>query len=136
MSKSTIVDSKNLKKEETRDIAKVCACECTGKDNKINKGIQIEIPTAGEYDQMYDKINLFGAIEVGTGKHVELKEAGKVLARIDYKTRLPLIEDGVDEKQVSQAIKKYMKEHNIKSIDEIIEMAQVSENEQEQDEAR
>lgn len=136
MNKSTIVGSKN-REEQKREIAKVCACECAGKDNTINKGMQIEIPTAGEYNQMYDKINVFGAIEMKTKKHIELKEAGEVLARIDCKTKQPLIADGIDEKQVLQAIKKYMKEHGLKTIDEVIAMAEAREAEQEeQDEAR
>lgn len=136
MNKSTIVDSKN-RKEQKREIAKVCACECTGKEHEINKGMQIEIPTAGEYTQMEDKIDVFGAIEVETGKHVELKEKGEVLARIDTKTKQLLIADGLDEKQGLQAIKKYMKEHGLKTMDEVIAMAEEKESKQEeQEEAR
>lgn len=136
MNKSTIVDSKN-RKEQKREIAKVCACECTGKEHEINKGMQIEIPTAGEYTQMEDKIDVFGAIEVETGKHVELKEKGEVLARIDTKTKQLLIADGLDEKQGLQAIKKYMKEHGLKTRDEVIAMAEEKESKQEeQEEAR
>lgn len=133
-SKSAIVNPSELK--EKKEIAKVCACECAGKEDEINKGMQIEIPTAGEYDQMFDKMNVFGAIEIETGKHIELIEAGQVLARIDCKTKQPLITNGLDEKQVLKAIKKYMKEHNLKTIDEIIAISQAGEKEEEQEEGR
>lgn len=134
MNQSTIVDSK---KQQTKNIAKVCACECRGIENELNKGMQIEIPTAGEYNQMNDKIDLLGAIEIETGTYVELKEAGKTVARIDCKTKQPFITKELDEKQVLQAIKKYMKEHGLKTMDEVIASSQVkADNQAEQDEAR
>lgn len=134
MNQSTIVDSnKNTK----RKIAKVCACECRGIENELDKGMQIEIPAAGEYNQMNDKIDLLGAIEVEIGKYVELKEAGETVARIDYKTKQPFITKELDEKQVLQAIKKYMKEHGLKTMDEVIASAETkADNQVEQDEAR
>ena len=134
MNQSTIVDSnKNTK----RKIAKVCACECRGIENELDKGMQIEIPAAGEYNQMNDKMDVLGKLEVETGSHVEIKEAGKTVARIDCKTKQPLITKELDEEQSFRAIKKYMKEHGLKTMDEVIASSETkADNQVEQDEAR
>ena len=134
MNQSTIVDSnKNTK----RKIAKVCACECRGIENELNKGMQIEIPTAGEFDQLANKLDVLGDVGVISGDYIGIKENGKVVARIDCKTKQPLITKELDEKQALQAIKKYMNEHGLKTMDEVIASSEVKEDKQEeQDEAR
>ena len=86
-----------------------------------NKEKEIELPPQNANQIGASALFLNGEMSIKLEDDTVIAEKGKTVARISNKYPKVLVPEGADQNQVAKAVKKYMKEKGITTLDEIVE---------------